>query len=237
RLDSAEVRILQQSRHPQRLRRGDHQANRFLIRLRQFSGDQALAEQILQQISQHGFPNYFGEQRFGIDNGNLSAARRWFSGELKPQRKEQGFYLSAVRAFLFNLVLARRVEQASWNRPLEGDLLEEAESARCFPIAQVDDGLIQRCAAGGLCPTGPLYGGGEPRPRLQAGQLETEVLAEQTLWAQGLQRQRLASERRALRCRAQNLSWSWQGDDLLLSFALPPGSFATALLRELCRFG
>jgi tRNA pseudouridine13 synthase len=232
-LDPAEARVLRQSRHPQRLRRGEHQANRFLIRLRQFSGNRELAEQILRQIGQQGFPNYFGEQRFGRDNANLSAAWRWFNGEIRPQRKEQGFYLSAARAYLFNRVLARRVEQGCWQRPLAGDLLQVAASGQYFPIAQPDAGLVERCVQGELCPTGPLYGGGEPRPRLEAETLEAGVLAEQALWTQGLKRQRLATERRALRCQAQGLSWDWQGDDLQLSFGLPPGSFATALLREL----
>ncbi|MEO5342962.1 MAG: tRNA pseudouridine(13) synthase TruD, partial [Gammaproteobacteria bacterium SHHR-1] len=53
-LDPAELRILTQCRHPHRLRRGDHRANRFLLRLRDFSGDRALAERIVQQIGQQG---------------------------------------------------------------------------------------------------------------------------------------------------------------------------------------
>ncbi len=94
-LNSTEMRVWEVVRHRHKLRRGDHQANRFQIRLRDFRGDAGKCEEVLRRITEQGFPNYFGEQRFGNDNGNLKAAREWFTGELMPQRSERGFYLSS----------------------------------------------------------------------------------------------------------------------------------------------
>jgi tRNA pseudouridine13 synthase len=232
-LDATEMRILQVRRHPQPLRRGDHAANRFVIRLRAFSADREQVDALLHRIAQQGFPNYFGEQRFGIDHTNLSMARQWFAGKLHPKRSEQGFYLSAVRALLFNQVLAHRVAQDHWYRPLPGDLMESAESGHCFSLPRINERAMQRVLAGELSPTGPLWGSGEPRPTGEAGALEQQLLAGQRDWMAGLQRQRVRADRRPLRCMPSALRWCHEADGLRLEFALPGGSYATALVREI----
>jgi tRNA pseudouridine13 synthase len=42
-------------------------------------------------------------------------------------------------------------------------------------------------------------------------------------------------ERRALRVRLNDLVWSLDGSRLTLSFWLPPGSYATSVLREVVK--
>ena len=50
----------------------------------------------------------------------------------------------------------------------------------------------------------------------------------------GLERAGLKQERRALRLRPAELAWRWHDDGALeLRFALPPGCYATTVLREL----
>ena len=50
----------------------------------------------------------------------------------------------------------------------------------------------------------------------------------------GLERAGLKQERRALRLRPQESTWRWRDDGALeLAFALPPGCYATTVLREL----
>jgi tRNA pseudouridine13 synthase len=230
------LRVLRVVRHADKLRRGDHLANRFQLRLRQVRGDRTACERLLLILEREGFPNYFGEQRFGIDNANLHAARDWFAGGPPPGRSERGFCLSASRAWLFNQVLARRVEQGNWYLPLAGDLLENRSSGRCIPVAGPDERLRGRCRSLELCPTGPLHGSGEPKPNQVAGVLEAAVLAGQVEWARGLERQRMRPERRALRAVPSSLAWYWEDDDLLLAFELGRGSYATALLRELMHY-
>ena len=47
----------------------------------------------------------------------------------------------------------------------------------------------------------------------------------------------LKQERRALRLIPGDIAWSWPAvDELLLEFSLPSGSYATAVLRELCNY-
>jgi tRNA pseudouridine13 synthase len=52
--------------------------------------------------------------------------------------------------------------------------------------------------------------------------------------ADGLVRAGMKQERRSLRIALPGLEWQWPGADRLrLGFALPAGSYATALLHEL----
>ena len=73
-LDIDGVRVLEQHRHQRKLKRGAHRANRFRIALR--GGEVAAhSEQLvarLELIAAQGAPNYFGEQRFGRDGGNIA---------------------------------------------------------------------------------------------------------------------------------------------------------------------
>lgn len=68
-LNVPNVRVLQVTRHTNKLKPGRLAGNRFAIRLRQpkLPLDQAarIAEQVLAVLSERGTPNYYGPQRFG----------------------------------------------------------------------------------------------------------------------------------------------------------------------------
>jgi len=65
----AQVKVIQTTRHTNKLKIGHLKGNRFIIRIRQFElpREQALArcEKITHFLIRHGTPNYFGRQRFG----------------------------------------------------------------------------------------------------------------------------------------------------------------------------
>lgn len=231
-LEIPDCQLLRTARHSRPLRPGDHEANAFVIRIRNFQGDLGRFGQIFEAIKTQGFPNWFGEQRFGHEGSNLEGARSWFAGEARPMRKEQGFLLSAVRGLLFNQVLAKRIEAGCWHRPVEGDLMEAADG-HVFALPRLDEAVLQQCECQEAGPTGPLYGAGEPRPRLAALALEQEALSQSGFWRKGLERERLRAARRPLRARMLDAYWQQQGADLVLSFRLGTGSYATALLHEL----
>jgi len=117
------VRLLQQERDVKKLRRGEHDLNHFRLVIRNVSDVDSVSAG-LEQIKQNGFPNYFGEQRFGRQGQNLERAARWFNGEIKVSRSQRSFYLSAVRSYLFNEMLVEHVESGTWMEgegPLYGD--------------------------------------------------------------------------------------------------------------------
>jgi tRNA pseudouridine13 synthase len=64
--------------------------------------------------------------------------------------------------------------------------------------------------------------------------LEESVLADWTHWRSGLEAAGLRQDRRALRLPVEDLDWHLlDRATLAVSFTLPAGSFATAVLREL----
>lgn len=218
-LEAPDLRLLRVSRHRQKLRRGQHLGNRFEIRLRQLEGDWAGLESVLISLRDHGFPNYFGEQRFGIRGANLDRAENLFRGELRQRdRHKRSIYLSAARSWLFNQVLSRRVAQGNWYRLIEGD--------QALSIPHRDWEIMTDV------PTGPLYGDAPVTTEGAAGEIEQAVAAEYPLFIEGLKSQRLRPERRALVAFPIGLTWSLEGQDLVLRFALGSGCFATAMLTE-----
>lgn len=119
------VKVLSHQRHAKKLRRGEHQGNRFELVIRELK-DTEFLEEALNQIAQKGFPNYFGIQRFGFQGANLERGERFFKGLIKASRSQRSFYLSAARSYLFNMNLAVAIRDGSWCQvdkagPLYGD--------------------------------------------------------------------------------------------------------------------
>src|ERR1700710_1538247 len=137
-LEHPEFKVLTQSRHVKKLRSGDLQGNQFRIVLRDVTGDRDAIEANLKAVASHGVPNYFGAQRFGHDGGNVMQGRAMLAREIRVRNPtKKGIYLSAARSFVFNEVLALRIQQGLWGKTLPGDVMDEAGR-----------------------PTGPLWGRG-----------------------------------------------------------------------------
>jgi len=217
-----------------KLKRGSHKGNDFRIVVRSVEADRDALAARLELIALHGVPNYVGPQRFGRNGRNLEVAEDWFrSGKSPYDRLERSFALSAARAALFNMVLADRVASGTWNRLLDGDVANLDGSGSIFPVAAVDDLLLDRTARLDVHPTGPLPGRGESRTGTAIAQREEAVLAPWSHWLQGMASAGLEQERRALRLAVRELTWELSGTDLTLGFRLGRGAFATSVLAEI----
>jgi tRNA pseudouridine13 synthase len=236
-LESDDLRVIESIRHSRKLQRGALRGNRFVLRLREVAGDSAAIEQRLRTLRQAGFPNYFGEQRFGRGGGNLDAARRMFAGE-RVKRDQRGMLLSAARSELFNRVLAARIVDGNWNQGLAGELWMLDGSHSIFGPESDPAALTDRIDALDIHPTGPLWGRGGLRTADACLAVEEAVLEDAATFRVGLEQAGLKQERRALRVPVRELAWSWIDDAALeLTFELPPGSYATALLGALGDIG
>ncbi len=238
-LGSPDISILREARHSRKLRRGALRGNRFRLVVRDLVADPALLRQRLETIAAEGVPNYFGEQRFGRGGSNLRTAERLFRNpRMRLSRHQRGLVLSAARSLLFNAVLSRRVSEGSWNRALPGDAMQLQGSHSYFVAAEVDAELQQRVAEHDVHPTGPLHGRGAAPVEAESLALETAVLAGYSDWQVGLEAAGLKQERRALRLTVDDLEWQQPAADALcLEFSLPPGAYATSVLRELLSAG
>lgn len=213
-LQHPEFKVLGQSRHVKKLRPGDLLGNHFRIVLRDVMGDRGAIEAKLKAIAAQGVPNYFGAQRFGFDGGNIEQGRAMLAREIRVRNpKKKGIYLSAVRSFVFNEVLALRIQQGLWGQTLPGDVVDEAGH-----------------------PTGPLWGRGRVSTTDQAQALENGVAERHATLCDGMEHAGLDQDRRALVASPENMAWAWSdSDQLLLSFSLPAGNYATSVLNEILR--
>jgi tRNA pseudouridine13 synthase len=209
-----EFNVLTQSRHVKKLRPGDLQGNRFRIVLRDVTGERDAIEANLKTVASFGVPNYFGVQRFGFEGGNVEQGRAMLAREIRVRNpKKKGIYLSAVRSFVFNEVLALRIQQGLWGLMLPGDAMDGAGR-----------------------PTGPLWGRGRVLATDQAQALENSVAARHALLCNGMEHAGLDQERRALVASPVDMSWEWpQANRLLLTFSLAAGNYATSVLNEILR--
>lgn len=218
------VRVLETHAHRRKLRRGAHRANRFSLTLRDVTGDDDLDERV-RQARQQGVPNYFGPQRFGRDGDNVVRAVDGARG---------GVYLSAARSFLFNAVLAARVGRGDWNQLLPGEAVQLDGSGSFFIAEAMDDVLLRRLAEFDIHPSGPLWGKGELPSRQDAAALENDVADAMPELVALLANAGMRQERRALRLPVPTLEVTRrEGNLCVLAFELPPGAFATSVLREI----
>lgn len=235
--EEGNIKLLAATRHSRKLRRGALKENRFSIRLRDLKGDVGeMASSIdarCQLIAERGVPNYCGEQRFGHGMANLAAAAYMFShDDLRLPRNKKSIYLSASRSWIFNRVLSERVQRDVWDTKIPGDVFMLEGKTACF----WDDGssdLEERIKNKEIHPTALLWGEGELRTQLQAAELENRIVDENPIFKQGLCQFKVQQMRRALRLMPNNMCWEFQDGDLLLSFDLPSGCYATMVLREL----
>jgi len=228
-LNSDSVTLLTVTRHTKKLRRGSHAGNDFRIRLRGLNGEREDLPQRLSVLAQGGVPNYFGPQRFGHDGNNLLEAERLLveGGKIK-NRQKRGLILSAARSYLFNSVLSHRVESGSWKALLEG------EPSAIFHQQSAGSGEdASGVAADLVLTTGPLWGRGRPLSSADCLALESELLEPLASWRDGLEHVGLSQERRSLHLVPEGFTSSLSEDRLEVSFHLPPGAYATVVLREL----
>ncbi|MDP3610602.1 MAG: tRNA pseudouridine(13) synthase TruD, partial [Rubrivivax sp.] len=209
-LQHPEFKVLCQSRHVKKLRPGDLQGNRFRIVLRDVTGDRDAIEANLKAVASQGVPNYFGAQRFGFEGGNVEQGRAMLAREIRVRNpKKKGIYLSAVRSFVFNEVLAQRIQQGLWGKTLPGEVMDEAGR-----------------------PTGPLWGRGRVTASDQAQAVENAVAERHATLCDGMEHAGLDQDRRALVARPADMSWEWpQANQLVLTFSLSAGAYATSVLN------
>lgn len=227
-------RILQQTYHNKKLKRGALTGNHFSLKLTGLEGQTEQWQQNLEMIARQGVPNYFGQQRFGQGLANLARAQQWFETGNKPKNRQQrSMVLSAARSWLFNLVVSERLQQGNWQQWLPGDVMQLAGSSSLFVPDKGDDKVLSRLDSFDIHPTAPLWGRGRAMSDEHCLLLEQRVLTDWERWRHGLEQAGLKQERRAIRVYPQQWQWQWHKDSLQLDFFLPSGCYATAVLREL----
>lgn len=149
------------------------------------------------------------------------------------------FYVNAFQSFLFNHVLAKRIQ--ALDQVLTGDLACKHENGAVF---RVEDAAVEaaRAAAFEISATGPIFGFKMTEPAGIPAEIEAEVLGEQNLERGdfgALARMKLHGARRPLRFKPEGLEINpgrdQHGPFVELRFTLPSGCYATMILGEICK--
>lgn len=218
------VEVLEVHAHRRKLRRSAHSSNRFVLTIRNVQGDNDLDTRAV-RVRNEGVPNYFGPQRFGREGDNVI---RFIEGA------RAGIFISSARSFLFNRVLAERVHRGDWNCLLPGEAVQLNGSGSYFIADEIDGTLQQRLGEFDIHPSGPLWGKGELPSKSAAHELETSLADAISELRDMLEKVGLRQERRALRVAMPGLDVKWLDDEtIVVAFELPPGVFATSVLREM----
>lgn len=167
-------------------------------------------------------------------------------------RREIEFYLSALQSAAFNMVLDRRLDDASLGTLIEGDVAFKHDNGAVFTVdrAVLDDpATSQRLSSFAISPSGPMWGPGMKRAEGAVDQIERSALAELGLTPQALDefqarekgkgRWRLEGSRRPLRVPVGAPEIEGGVDEhgpfVRCAFDLPRGAFATVVMREVMK--
>src|SRR5690606_31067979 len=185
------------------------------------------------ELARRGAPNWFGPQRFGRFGSNAYDGWRVLRGENVPGgHRLQRFFVSALQSLVFNAVLAGRIEAGLYDTVVEGDWARKHDTGGTF---LVEDAAAEapRAAALEISATIPLYGRKVRPSPATAGDFEAQVMERYELaWRQFSARR---GDRRSSRILIGEPSVQELEGALVLRFALPKGSYATSVLREVMK--
>lgn len=231
----AEIKILEHHWHQSKIKTGQLTHNEFKLVVRNVKGDRAHIEQNIAQVKKLGAPNYFGPQRFGNGMNNIQQAKDWFAGKIRVNNKKlRGLLISTARSHIFNLILAHRIQHNIWQHPITGDILQLNESHSWFPAKDAStEELAERITQFDIHITAALWGEDAVQSTDKCAALESTVANSMSEYQPGFVTHRVKQDRRSMRIHPNQFNHDWVDDNLHLNFKLQPGSYATAVLREI----
>jgi tRNA pseudouridine13 synthase len=166
-------------------------------------------------------------ERLAGSGGDLNQAMRAVNNDLRR------FAMSAYQSHLFNRLLAQRIRALDHLETGDVAFIHASGAAFIVQDARVEQSRADRFE---ISSSGPLFG---PKCLLAEGapgQRERAVLAESglSLDAFRLPGIKMKGARRPFRVPLSGVQVGWD-DGLMLQFRLPPGSYATEVLREVMK--
>jgi tRNA pseudouridine13 synthase len=242
-LEGDGIRLLRVSRHGNKLKPGHLRGNHFRILIRDAvaaAGERLPA--LLARIQAQGFPNYYGQQRFGKDGETVQMGLAMLRGaqDGAPRAPRSRFLrrlaLSAAQAALFNHYLGWRWTDGLLHEVLAGDVMSKRPFGGLF-IATDPVREQARFQAREIVHTGPMFG-----RKMYAAAHAAAAREAATLAAAGLTPESffgfgklLQGTRRHNLVYPDDLAAKPEAEGIRLTFSLPAGSYATVLLRELMK--
>jgi tRNA pseudouridine13 synthase len=238
-IDSEQIKVLSAERHTNKLKTGHHRGNRFRIVVRDAvaNADQ-LARSLVTEIEQSGFPNYFGEQRFGNAGTTDDLGFRLLRGERVRRMSRDGlrFTLSAVQSRLFNAWVADRISDGLSRQVLDGDVMQVTASKGPFVVTDITAEQT-RYDSHETVLSGPIFGPKMKQPEGIPGEREQAILDRFNLPREAFSKFKKLTlgTRRPMVIWPDDLAVQNVRNGIEFSFTLPSGVYATCLMRELLK--
>lgn len=158
---------------------------------------------------------------------------------------QRRFWFTALQSWVFNRCLARRIESGTFERCVAGDVAMKADNGALFKVAEADAALADRLTRFEISPTGPMWGKTMLRAEGEVDGIETAELAAAGVPPDALDEAvrhlgpAMSGTRRAFRIPLKYPDIEGGVDEhgpyIRLAFELPPGAFATTVLREIMK--
>jgi tRNA pseudouridine13 synthase len=228
----AGVKILETSRHKNKLGMGHLKGNRFKVRVRGAPHSIETARTIVESLKISGVPNYFGPQRFGIGGTNALDGYRAVHGETVPGGHQlRGFFIASLQSIFFNYLLSYRIETDLFNTVILGDWAKKHDTGGEFKVEEASES--ERAKRFEISALLPLYGKKVRVAENLVGEIEQKALEHFELtWVKFASRR---GDRRLSRFPLHEVGLEPTEDGYTVSFDLPKGAFATSILRELLK--
>ena len=220
---------------------------------RQFVADQAASDEPDWQACLDRIPGYLGFERSMlhrlVEDGADTPEDFQHALEAVPWNLQR-LFINAAQSYVFNRILSERLRRGiPFDRPVEGDVC-------CFADREAPDGLYapdtdrlqevtgkrvgvmeRHCSRGRAFVTAPLVGTETELAEGEPGEIEREILDELDLEPTDFDLPgsfESTGTRRAILVRTD---LDVDSEALRFEFALPSGSYATALMREVTKSG
>jgi len=250
------IEILSKHSNHLPLKVGQLKGNRFEIMLTRITPENAKRfSKVAQKMSQEGFPNYYGYQRFGEDGKSWQQGKEIAHSGKRLKGAKEKLLVSTYQSYLFNRWLSQRINLSQviahkspqeaarilgYPLPLVKELAKQAQFFKLFigeSLMQYPHGKQSYCKEMAhaalrfqqreISPTGLLAGERVSRAKADARYLEEAHDDEELTSLRGDQR----------------FAWIWPEDfsslyekerqTLTVKFSLPKGAYATAFLEEI----
>ncbi len=254
------IKILNKSYHKNKLKIGHLKANKFFIRLKKVNEiDAKKLSNGLEFLFKHGYPNFFGYQRFGKEQNNAQDGLKILKSELKIQNpKMKKFLISAYQSELFNKWLQRRIEishlvenfslkelknmlnfsedvlknlksQKQFLKIFSGDVMHHYPHGKAF-LCENLEAEIQRFANKQTTLTGFLLGFKAMQSEAEAKKIDDEIFSYEHI-------KQMNGSRRFAWSFMQDLEYRYIEEKAWfeMNFILQKGSYATTILDQLLK--
>ena len=196
------------------------------------------AQAVCARLRESGTANLFGLQRFGRSGDNAALGRAILLRERQVRdRFLRRLALSALQSELFNRCLSARIADGLFAKAIEGDVMKKRATGGLF-VCEDPRADNERVAAGEIDPAGPLPGHALFASRGEAFRREQAVLSDAGVDPQWFAAggEEMQGARRPYRISPEDLAVTAADDGALaVSFALPKGSYAISVLREIAK--